>query len=84
MRVQAAPAGDALGSSRLWLYRSTVDMEGHANAGLLGPLIVTRPSSALPNKQPSDVDRTLIVTFQVCTSQNFVAICSTLQRWEAR
>lgn len=52
-------------SSKLWLYRSTVDMVGDANSGLLGPLIVTRAASALPNGQPKDVAQTLIAVFQV-------------------
>jgi hypothetical protein len=52
-------------SSKLWLYRSTVDMVGDANAGLLGPLIVTRADAALPNKQPKDVAQTFIAIFQV-------------------
>lgn len=52
-------------SSKLWLYRSTVDMVGDANSGLLGPLIVTRAAAALPNGQPKDVARSLIAIFQV-------------------
>lgn len=52
-------------SSKLWLYRSTVDMVGDANSGLLGPIIVTRADAALPNGQPRDVAQTFIAIFQV-------------------
>ncbi len=65
MRSQAAPSGLEVTSSKLWLYRSTVDMVGNANSGLLGPLIVTRADAALPNGQPKDVAQTFIAIFQV-------------------
>jgi hypothetical protein len=63
--VQAAPTDQDIASSELWLYRSTVDMTGDANAGLLGPLIVTRASAALPDGQPSDVAQSFVLVFQV-------------------
>lgn len=49
----------------MWLYRSTVDMVGHANAGLVGPILVTRAGQALPDGRPSDLDREFITLFQV-------------------
>ncbi len=59
------PSKKETATSKLWLYRSTVDFEGDANAGLVGPLIVTDPSVALPSKQPGDVAQTFIALFQV-------------------
>lgn len=63
--LQALPSKKETATSQLWLYRSTVDFEGDADAGLIGPLIVTNPAYALPSKQPSDVAQTFIAMFQV-------------------
>ena len=63
--MQAGPSDTEVISSKMWLYRSTVDMTGDANAGLLGPLIVTRASAALPNRQPKDVSQSFVLIFQV-------------------
>ena len=63
--MQALPSKKETATSKLWLYRSTVDFKGDANAGLIGPLIVTDPSVALPSKQPGDVAQTFIALFQV-------------------
>ncbi len=63
--LQALPSKKETATSQLWLYRSTVDFEGDANAGLVGPLIVTNPAYALPSKQPSDVAQTFVALFQV-------------------
>ena len=63
--VQALPSKKETATSKLWLYRSTVNFEGDANAGLVGPLIVTNPAYALPSKQPRDVAQTFVALFQV-------------------
>ena len=68
--VQALPSKKETGTSKLWLYRSTVDFDGDANAGLVGPLIVTNPAFALPSKQPSDVAQTFVALFQVGLASN--------------
>ena len=62
---QAAPDSKAFHSSRPFLYRSTVDQVGHANAGLIGVMVVTRAADARPRGQPADVDRELFALFQV-------------------
>ncbi len=64
--AQALPSKKETGTSKLWLYRSTVDFDGDANTGLVGPLIVTDPAFALPSKQPRDVAQTFVTLFQVC------------------
>lgn len=61
---QAVPDSKAFHSSRPFLYRSTVDQEGHANAGLIGVVVVTRAADARPHGQPADVDRELFALFQ--------------------
>ena len=64
--AQAAPGSAAsVASSRPFLYRSTVDQVGHANAGLVGLVVVTRTADARPHGQPADVDRELFTLFQV-------------------
>ena len=65
--LQALPSKKETATSKLWLYRSTADFEGDANAGLIGPLIVTDPAHALPSKQPSDVAQTFVALFQAGT-----------------
>jgi len=52
-------------SSRPFLYRSTVDQQAHAKAGLVGVVVVTRAKDARPGGQPSDVDRELFTLFEV-------------------
>ncbi len=60
---RAGPAsGD--GSSILWMYHSHVHEEQDVNAGLVGPIIVTRRGGAKPDGTPKDVDREFIVAFQ--------------------
>lgn len=59
---RAGPAeGD--GSSILWMYHSHVNEDADVNAGLLGPMIVTRKGASRPDGTPKDVDRELIVLF---------------------
>ena len=51
------------GSSVLWMYHSHVVEERDVNAGLMGPLIVTRRGASRPDGSPKDVDRELVVSF---------------------
>jgi FtsP/CotA-like multicopper oxidase with cupredoxin domain len=50
-------------STALWMYHSHVDEELDVNAGLMGPLIVTRRNAAKADGSPNDVDRELVVAF---------------------
>lgn len=52
-------------SSRLYLYRSSVDPVAHDNAGLLGPIIVTASGAAHYDGSTMDVDRDIIVVMQM-------------------
>lgn len=58
-------AGPAPGekSSIVWMYHSHTHEEQDVNAGLIGPMIVTRAGAARPDGSPTDVDREFVVAF---------------------
>lgn len=51
------------GSSVMWMYHSHVDEAKDVNAGLMGPMLITRRDMAKPDGSPRDVDRELVVAF---------------------
>lgn len=59
---RAGPA-DGEGSSAFWLYHSHVDEGKDINAGLIGPMIITRRGMARPDGSPKDVDREFVADF---------------------
>jgi manganese oxidase len=61
---RAGPA-DGDGSTAFWLYHSHVDEGRDINAGLIGPIIVTRRGMARADGSPKDYDRELIADFGV-------------------
>ncbi len=62
---ERAGPGPMEGSSTMWMYHSHVDEAGDTNAGLTGPMIVTRCGQAKPDGSPIDVDRQLVVDYNV-------------------
>jgi FtsP/CotA-like multicopper oxidase with cupredoxin domain len=62
---ERAGPGPMEGSSTMWMYHSHVDETGDTNAGLMGPMIVTKCGQAKPDGSPIDVDRELVVDFNV-------------------
>ena len=52
-------------SSVLWVYHTHWIQQRDLNAGLFGPIIVSRKGSTKPDGTPQDVDREFIVTFAV-------------------
>jgi FtsP/CotA-like multicopper oxidase with cupredoxin domain len=52
-------------SSILWMYHSHFNESRDMNAGLLGPIIVSRRGSTRPDGTPKDVDREFVVAFAV-------------------
>ena len=50
-------------SSVLWMYHSHVNEVADANAGLVGPMIITGKGMTKPDGTPKDVDRELVVAF---------------------
>jgi len=67
--AESGPAsGDA--SSIVWWYHSHVDEPTETNAGLLGPIIVTRKGAARPDGSPKDVDREFVAAFFIFDELN--------------
>ena len=65
LNEQAGPAADSDSSSAMWLYRSLVEQQAHANAGLFGPLIITRAGAADPaTAKPKDIDAEFVTILQ--------------------
>ncbi len=52
-------------SSILWMYHSHFNESRDMNAGLLGPIIISRKGSTRPDGTPKDVDREFVVAFAV-------------------
>jgi manganese oxidase len=52
-------------SSMLWAYHSHTDEITDINAGLIGPLIVTRKGMARADGSPKDVDREVVTLFNI-------------------
>lgn len=57
----APAAGDV--SSKVWWYHAHVDEAQDTNAGLLGPIIITRKGWANKDATPRDVDREFVTAF---------------------
>jgi len=52
-------------SSILWMYHGHVDEPADTNAGLIGPIIITRKGRARSDGTPKDVDREFVTLFTV-------------------
>jgi manganese oxidase len=52
-------------SSIMWMYHSHTDEIADVYAGLMGAIVVTRKGMANPDGTPKDVDRELVVNFEV-------------------
>jgi FtsP/CotA-like multicopper oxidase with cupredoxin domain len=50
-------------SSVLWMYHSHVSEVADANAGLMGPMIITGKGKSKSDGSPTDVDREFVVAF---------------------
>lgn len=50
-------------SSKVWWYHTHIDTPTDTNAGLLGPIIVTRKHMAKPDGSPLDVDHEFVTAF---------------------
>lgn len=51
------------GSSVFWTYHSHVEEGKDINAGLIGPMIITRKGMARPDGSPKDVDREFVAQY---------------------
>ena len=52
-------------SSIVWMYHSHVDEPMDTNAGLIGPIIITKADAAGPDGVPKDVDREFINLYTI-------------------
>lgn len=52
-------------SSIIWVYHSHSDETGDTNAGLVGPMIITRKGKAKTDGSPEDVEREFVSLFTV-------------------
>jgi FtsP/CotA-like multicopper oxidase with cupredoxin domain len=52
-------------SSLVWWYHSHINEPAETNAGLLGPIIITRKGMANPDGTPKDVDREFVTLFMI-------------------
>ncbi len=50
-------------SSKVWWYHSHIDEPAETNAGLLGPIIITRRGFARADGSPRDVDQEFVTAF---------------------
>ena len=62
---ERAGPGDDDGSSVVWLYHSHNWEPRDVNAGLIGPMVITRRGAARPDGSPKDVDRELAMLFMI-------------------
>ena len=53
------------GSSVFWMYHSHVDEPRDANAGLIGPIIITARGKGNADASPKDVDREFVTLFMI-------------------
>ena len=62
---ERAGPGPADPSSILWLYHSHTTELRDVNAGLIGPILVSRRGAAGPGGRPTDVDREFVSLFMI-------------------
>lgn len=63
-REQAGP-GPQDGSSVVWIYHSHNYEPKDINAGLIGPIVITRRGMARPDGSPKDIDREFFELFMI-------------------
>jgi len=62
---ERAGPGESDGSSVVWLYHSHNWEPKDVNAGLIGPMVITRRGMARPDGSPKDVDREFATLFML-------------------
>jgi FtsP/CotA-like multicopper oxidase with cupredoxin domain len=62
---ERAGPGPSDPSSIVWLYHSHTDEVADTNAGLIGPIIITRKGEARADGSPKDVDREFVTLYSV-------------------
>lgn len=78
---ERAGPGPMDGSSTIWMYHSHVDEPADTNAGLIGPIVVTKKGMANPDGSPADVDRELFTLFTVFDENSSLFIDSNIREF---
>src|SRR4051812_48578238 len=78
---ERAGPGPMDGSSALWMYHSHVDEPGDTNAGLIGPMVITKKGMAKPDGSPADVDRELFTLYTVFDENSSLYLDANIQQF---
>jgi FtsP/CotA-like multicopper oxidase with cupredoxin domain len=81
---ERAGPGPMDGSSTIWMYHSHVDEPGDTNAGLIGPIVVTKKGMAKPDGSPVDVDRELFTLFTVFDENTSTYLASNIKEFTGK
>lgn len=68
-------------SSILWAYHSHTDEVADTNAGLIGPIIITRKGMARKDGSPTDVDREFVTLFSVFNENSSLYLDKNIQKF---
>jgi hephaestin len=63
------------------MYHSHVDEPADTNAGLIGPMIITKRGMARPDGSPKDVDRELITMFTVFDENSSLYLLDNIEQF---
>ena len=77
---RAGPGPDD-GSSVMWMYHSHTDEVADTNAGLMGPMEITRRGMARPDGSPKDVDREIFALFSVMNENQSPFLDANIKRF---
>jgi len=66
-------------SSIIWMYHGHVDEPADTNAGLIGPIIITRRGSAKADGSPANVDREFVTMFTVFDENSSLYLDANIQ-----
>jgi manganese oxidase len=76
-----AGPGPGDGSSVMWMYHSHADEVADTNAGLVGPMVVTRRGMARADGSPVDVDREVFDMFSVMNENQSPYLASNTEEY---
>ncbi|HMB24724.1 MAG TPA: multicopper oxidase domain-containing protein [Anaerolineales bacterium] len=68
-------------SSVIWMYHGHVDEPADTNAGLIGPIIITKRGMARPDGSPKDVDREFIALYTVFDENSSLYLSKNIQKF---
>jgi FtsP/CotA-like multicopper oxidase with cupredoxin domain len=81
---ERAGPGPHDGSSVIWMYHGHVDEPADTNAGLVGPIVITRQASARPDASPVDVDREFVIYMSVVDENASPYLAENVRRFAGR